>query len=99
MKNHLRNNLSQREWDPEVLSKKNPLFKSKYDDLLWKHDKHELSVAETLLEIKMSSSDFYNKKKKGVGIPCYRQKKEKARISFPIVCVALFLSKDLNLVN
>jgi len=86
-------------WDIEVLSEKYPLFLSSYNYLLKKHNKFELSVSETLKEIQMSSSTFYEKKKKGVGIPCYRQKDEKSRITFPIVCVALFLAKDLALVN
>lgn len=86
-------------WDIEMLSKKYPLFLSSYDYLLKKHNKFELSLSETLKEIQMSPSTFYEKKKKCVGIPCYRQKDEKSRITFPIVCVALFLAQDLTLVN
>ncbi len=92
-------NLEKSLWDVEMLSKKYPLFLSSYDYLLSKHNKFELSVSETLQEIQMSPSDFYAKKKEGVGIPSYRQKDEKARISFPLVCVALFLCKDFRLVN
>ncbi len=95
----MRNNFSQMEWDPEVLSKRYPLFMSSYDYLLQKHNKFELSVSEMLSEIQMSNSDFYEKKRKGVGIPCYRQKDEKSRIYFPVICVALFLSSDFVLVR
>jgi len=95
----MRNNLSKMEWNIEVLSEKYPLFNASYDYLIQKHNKFELTVAETLCELHMSPSDFYEKKKKGIGIPCYRQKDQKSRITFPIVCVALFLAKDLTLVN
>ena len=86
-------------WDIETLSKQNPLFKSNYQYLLQKHNKVELTVAETLIEIQMSNADFYAKKRQGTGIPSYRQKNENSRITFPVVCVALFLSEDLRLVN
>ena len=99
MNMYQRNNLTKFEWDIEVLSEKYPLFKANYDYLLQKHNKFELSVSEMLLEIQMSNSDFYEKKRKGVGIPCYRQKDEKARIYFPVICVALFLSSDFVLVR
>ena len=99
MNKHMHKNLYQEEWNLDELAMKYPLFRSCYDYLLSKHNKYELSVSETLQEIQMSSSDFYAKKKEGTGIPSYRQKDEKARISFPIVCVALFLCKDLRLVN
>ena len=94
-----KNNLSKFEWDIDVLSKEFPLFKSSYDYLIQKHNKFELTVVETLSEIQMSPSDFYEKKKKGMGIPCYRQKDEKSRIYFPIICVALFLCSDFILVE
>ncbi len=92
-------NISQFEWDPKVLSKKYPLFQASYSYLLGKYDKYELSVTETLKEIQMSPADFYAKKKKGQGIPGYRQKDEKSRISFPIVSIAVYLSEDFKLVD
>lgn len=93
------NNLCKFEWDIEVLSKEYPLFKSSYDYLYKKHKTFELTVSEMLREIKMSNTDFYEKKKAGVGIPCYRQRSEKSRITFPIICVALFLATDFVLVH
>ena len=92
-------NKSKYEWDLEVLSRKYPLFSASYTYLLNKHDKYELSVSETLKEIQMSPADFYVKKKKGQGIPSYRQKDEKSRISFPLVSIALYLSEDFKLVD
>ena len=90
------NNMPQ---DIEYLTKRYPLFSSTYNYLLNKHNKFELTVAETLLEIQMSPADFYEKKKIGKGIPSYRQKSVKSRISFPVICVALFLSQDFQLVD
>lgn len=89
-----KNNINSTDLNIEELTIKYPLFASTYTYLLKKHNKHELSVVETLKEIEMSNSDFYTKKKKGKDIPCYRQKNEKSKISFPLVCVALFLSQD-----
>jgi hypothetical protein len=95
----MRNNIDKFEWDIEVLSREYPLFRASYDYLFQKHNKFELTVSETLKEITMSNTDFYEKKKAGIGIPCYRQKTEKARITFPIICVALFLAFDFFLVG
>lgn len=86
--------LEKNDWDIEYLSKQYPMFGSKYSYLIEKYDRNDLSVSETLYEIKMSKSDFYEKKKRGVGIPSYRQKSEKSRIYFPVICVAVFLSQD-----
>jgi hypothetical protein len=91
--------VSQINLDPKVLSKMYPLFAASYNYLLGKYDKYELTVAETLKEIQMSPTDFYLKKKKGKGIPIYRQKDEKSRITFPLVCIALFLSQDFKSVD
>lgn len=82
------------EIDIDKLTQKYPLFQSTYEYLMKKHNKNELTVAVTLEEIDMSYSDFNAKKRVGKGIPCYRQKSEKSRIYFPVVCVALFLSQD-----
>lgn len=78
----------------EYLTEKYPLFTSTYEYLLAKHNKYELSVEETLVEIGMSTTDFYQKKKQGKGIPCYRQKSPKSKITFPLICIAIFLSED-----
>jgi len=92
-------NLEKSVWDVEYLGKQYPMFTTTHQYLMKKYNKNDLSVDETLFEIKMSSSDFYEKKKKGIGIPCYRQSSQKSRIYFPIVCVAIFLSQDFVLVN
>ncbi len=80
-------------FDIEELSKNYPLFLSYYNFYLQKYNKADLSLKEGLSEIKMSNTSFYDKKKKGKGIPCYRQENEKSKIFFPIVCVALYKSK------
>ena len=95
----MKNNSTKLDLDIEVLSGKYPLFKTSYEYLIRKHNKFELTLDETLFEIKMSNSDFYEKKKKGKGIPCYRQKSEKSRITFPIICIALFFSTDFVFVD
>lgn len=94
MNKHMHKNLYQEEWNLDELAMKHPLFRTCYDYLLQKYSKFELTVSEMLSEIQMSNSDFYEKKRKGVGIPSYRQKDEKSRIYFPIICVAIFLSQD-----
>ena len=78
----------------EELSNKYPLFSSTYQYLLHKYNKCDLTAAETRIEIQMGYTDFSEKKKKGFGIPCYRQKHPKAKIFFPVLCIALFLAKD-----
>ena len=99
MSMNMRNNLTKPASDIEVLSETYPLFRVSYDYLLQKHNKFELTVSEMLLETQMSNSDFYEKKKTGSGIPCYRQRSEKSRITFPIICVALFLATDFVIVD
>lgn len=90
----IKNKLSN-ELNIEELSNKYPLFDSTHNYLLKKYNKCELTVSETLHEIQMGPTDFYDKKKKGRGIPCYRQSdKKRSKIYFPIVCVALFLAQD-----
>jgi len=81
-------------WDIDQLAKKYPIFTSTYRYLQKKYNKAELTVDEALSEIQMSTSDFYMKKKQGKGIPCYRQKDSRARITFPLICIAKFLSED-----
>ena len=86
--------MKMKDFNIEQLTQKYPMFSSTYEYLVQKHSKHELTVSETLDEIGMSLSDFYEKKKRGQGIPSYRQKSHKSRITFPIVSIALFLSQD-----
>jgi len=99
MNKYMHKNLYQEELNLDELSKKHQLFRSRYDYLLKKYEKIELTLSETLVEIHMSNSDFFEKKKKGVGIPCFRQKHDKSRIYIPVICVALFLAEDLKLVK
>ncbi len=53
MGKYIRSSHDQMEWDIEALSKKNPLFMPSYNYLLYKYNKYELTVAETLKEIQM----------------------------------------------
>ena len=83
--------------DHEALVQKYPLYKFYYKYLIDKYDKANLKTEEVITEIEISYSTFNTRKNKGVNLPCYMQNPNicKAKIYFPLPCVALFLAKDL----
>ncbi len=78
----------------DVLSKKYPLFKYRYDYLNNKYVNLDLNVKELCMEIKISSTTFNDRKKLGKRLPSYVQDEKNSTISFPIICVALFQAKN-----
>ena len=83
------------DYDEEALIKKYPLFKSRNTYLQNKYPKLNMSASELIDELDISNSEFYERKKKGVKLPDYLQENEKGRIDFPVICVAIFMSKNL----
>jgi len=83
------------DYDEDVLIKKYPLFKSRNTYLQNKYPKLNLSASELIVELDISNSEFYERKKKGIKLPDYIQENEKSRIDFPVICVAVFMSRHL----
>lgn len=63
MTHKMNKNLEKNVWDIEHLGKQYPMFTTTHQYLMKKYNKNDLSVDETLFEIKMSPTDFYEKKK------------------------------------
>lgn len=82
-------------YDEDVLIQKYPLFKSRHAYLQNKYPKLNMSANELIDELGISNSEFYERKKKGKKLPDYIQENEKGRIDFPLICVAVFMSKNL----
>ena len=83
------------DYDEDFLIKKYPLFKSRYKDLQNRHPKLNMSASALIYELDISNAEFYERKKNGIKLPDYLQENEKGRIDFPIICVAVFMSKNL----
>ena len=83
------------EYDEDMLIKKYPLFKYRHKQLQNKYPKFNMSASELIYELDISNAEFYERKKNGIKLPDYIQESEKGRIDFPIICVAVFMSKNL----
>ncbi len=83
------------ELDLKVLANKYPLFPSRYSFLQTNFPTRlNLTVSEVISVLEISNSEFYERKKKGIKLPDYIQENEKSRIYFPLICVAVFMSKN-----